>query len=282
MALGRAVSARRPRYEDGLGGMTTRSASSCNAGNNDKNLVRQGIFRVSKVDINPCCSNNSSSCSCGNRSNEYSFREAGLLPSMIPGRGTSPKKISRSTFFHRPVLLVFLAQALLSFVVVFVIPVRLAYDLLIIQPTSLQTPSTQSGSRAQQFTIKTSSNTAIFSTPRLRSGGDVSVVPTAPRGTVARPLREPGGTNAARVPQAFQGLVSPPRVKSGGRTSTRVLMQTDDDDSESYFLTTNTTFVLCLPEIDSLDQETLLGTLIALFDVQVGGSLGCYSLSSHC
>lgn len=200
------------------------------------------------------------------------FEEAKLLERACDGKYTDPgmvhgrrvrsmatrktsglRRESGGAFSSSRPELIFFVQALLSFVGIVVIPSRISYEFLIDRSQVTGNGSQQHGS---------------------------SYAPRVPDVSVARHqhVNEPPRTFARIILEAFRGDVGPNFDIGGrygdsslGRTSrrsgSRVLMQTDEEEGESYTYTARTRFYLCSDQSIDLDNDELSDNIVNIFDV---------------
>lgn len=164
------------------------------------------------------------------------------------GDGRSRK--ASMSIFRRPAL-IFLAQALLSFVGMVVIPTRLAYELLI-QP-GIGTPAARAaaGSDGSIHSLDVGGTPVIFPDPlavrdhRAGEGGGGS---------------RDGRINGDDVSISRKSL----GVSSARRTGARALQTEEGEGEDTFTYTANTQFFLCVPMDIELTPE---GVVEAIEDV---------------
>ena len=166
-----------------------------------------------------------------------------------------PRKASMS-IFRRPAL-IFLAQALLSFVGMVVIPTRLAYELLI-QP-GIATPA---AARAAAGSDESTRSIDVRGTPVI-----------FPDSLAARDRAAGGGGGSHGNRINGDDIVSISRKSIGvssptGRTGARAL-QTEDEGEDNFTYTARTQFNLCVAEGTELSEEALRDAIAEVFNVSL-------------
>lgn len=173
--------------------------------------------------------------------------------SAIISSGRSGVKTGSGRVASRPAA-IFLAQALLSFIGIVVIPTRLAFDLLV-QPRDDQ----------QAHGPPSASPSAIFSFPKEGR----SVTTPAPHASPASSVKPLVEEMMERGRHGHGDSVSSVLVSRGdtkGRTGARVLMQAGSDE-ESYTYNANTQFNLCAFGV-TLEMEALSASLVDVLDLE--------------
>ena len=163
-------------------------------------------------------------------------------------RGREASKVSP----YRPGL-VFLAQALLTFFVIVVIPARLAYEVLIIRPEEVSEIGSERAGSSHEYL------------PWVRNAGVV----------LHHEIRE-SPESMGQLVQGMDGHVGgggdrydgdASIIRSSRRSGSRVLMQVEEEEGDSYIYTARTQFFLCAELTVGLDETQLMETVMQEFNL---------------
>lgn len=157
---------------------------------------------------------------------------------------------------------IFFVQALLSFVGVFVIPTRLAYEVLV-QPGFAETSASR-GSDESLFQLSGRGAVAVTSA----ASGEIAPRPKSDNDFIRQEEEKEGRSWSAsfggqhRVVKTERGLA----VTSAARAGGRLLMQAEDE-GDSFTYGARTQFHLCVATGVQLEEEILKASIVEVFDV---------------
>lgn len=229
--------------------------------------LRRPRYRNERLGESGVCFGEAKERACDEKYSDSGMVRGRRVRSTTTGKTSALRRESRGVFsFSRPEL-IFFVQALLSFVGIVVIPSRISYEFLIDRSQVTGNGSNQHGSR---------------------------YAPWVPDVSVARHqhVNEPPRTFARIILEAFTGDVGP-NFDNGGhygdssmgqtfrRSGSRVLMQTDEEDGESFTYTARTKFYLCSDQSIDLDTDELSGNIESIFEVDEV-RVSCYQGSFLC